>query len=106
MNGEHVVAIGERLHRVGTVRFGGLRQKQVSSFRYADDWIGNPAAFALAPSLPLSDQWFHFASPRRRRRHQHSGCLLGLRARRLGKVDYRARVGNSSARDGLRAGGR
>ena len=62
MNGEHVVAIGERLHRVGTVRFGGLRQKQVSSFRYADDWIRNPAAFALAPSLPLSDQWFHFAS--------------------------------------------
>ena len=62
MNGEYVVAIGEQFHRVGRVRFGGLRQKRISSFRYADDWIGNPSAFALAPSLPLGDQWFHFAS--------------------------------------------
>ena len=61
MNGEYVVAIGEQLRRVGTARFGGLRQKQISSFRYADDWIGNPSAFALAPSLPLSDQWFYFS---------------------------------------------
>ena len=62
MNGEHVVAIGERLQRVGTVRFGGVRQKQISLFRYAEEWIENPSAFALAPSLPLSGQWFHFAS--------------------------------------------
>ncbi len=62
MNRECVVAIGEQLRLVGTVRFGGLRQKQISSFRYADEWIGNPLAFALAPSLPLGDQWFHFAS--------------------------------------------
>ena len=62
MNGEYVVAIGERLQRVGTVRFGGLRQRQISVFRYADEWIENPSAFALAPSLPLTDQRFHFAS--------------------------------------------
>ena len=62
MNGEYVVAIGERLQRVGTVRFGGIRERQISFFRYADEWIENPSAFALAPSLPLSDQRFHFAS--------------------------------------------
>ena len=62
MNGECVVAIGERLQRAGTLRFGAVRQKQVSLFRYAEDWLENPAAFALAPSLPLSDQRFHFAS--------------------------------------------
>ena len=62
MNGEYVVAIGESLQRVGTVRFGGLRQRQISVFRYADEWIENPSAFALAPSLPLTDQRFHFAS--------------------------------------------
>ena len=54
MNGEYVVAVGERLQRVGTVRFGGVRERQISFFRYADDWIENPSAFALAPSLPLS----------------------------------------------------
>ena len=62
MNGDHVVAIGERLQRVGTVRFGGVRERQISFFRYADEWIESPSAFALAPSLPLSDQRFHFAS--------------------------------------------
>ena len=62
MNGEYGVAIGERLRRVGTVRFGGVRERQISFFRYADEWIENPSAFALAPSLPLSDQRFHFAS--------------------------------------------
>ena len=61
MNGAYVVAIGERLQRVGTVRFGGVRRKQISIFRYADEWIENPSAFALAPSLPLGDQRFHFA---------------------------------------------
>ena len=62
MNGEYGVAIGERLRRVGTVRFGGVSERQISFFRYADEWIENPSAFALAPSLPLSDQRFHFAS--------------------------------------------
>ena len=62
MNGEYGVAIGERLQRVGTVRCGGVRQKQVSFFRYADEWLDSPGAFALAPSLPLTDQRFYFAS--------------------------------------------
>ena len=62
MNGEYVVAIGERLQRVGTVRFGGVRERQISFFRYADEWLEDPSAFALAPSLPLGDQRFHFAS--------------------------------------------
>ena len=62
MNGEYGVAIGERLRRVGTVRFGGVSERQISFFRYADEWIENPSAFALAPSLPLSDQRSHFAS--------------------------------------------
>ncbi len=61
MNGEYVVAIGEGLGRVGTVQFGGVRQKQISFFRYADEWIESPSAFALAPSLPLGDQRFFFA---------------------------------------------
>ena len=59
---EHVVAIGGQCAPVGIIRFGVVRDKQVSSFRYADDWLQSPEAFAIAPSLPLGDQWFHFSS--------------------------------------------
>ena len=61
MTREHVVAIGERLVEVGTLRSALVRNKEVSYFRYADRWLQDPEAFALEPSLPLSDQWFHFA---------------------------------------------
>ena len=61
MTQEVVVAIGEGLVEVGTVRFGVVRQKEVSYFRYAERWLDDDKAFALEPALPLMDQWFHFA---------------------------------------------
>ena len=59
---ENIVAIGEQKKPVGIIRFGIIRNKQVSSFRYLDEWLRDPEAFAIAPSLPLHDQWTHFAS--------------------------------------------
>ena len=59
---ENIVAIGEQKKPVGIIRFGIIRNKQASSFRYLDEWLQDPAAFAIAPSLPLHDQWTRFAS--------------------------------------------
>lgn len=59
---ENIVAIGEQKKPVGIIRFGIIRNKQVSSFRYLDEWLRDPEAFAIAPSLPLHNQWTHFAS--------------------------------------------
>lgn len=59
---ENVVAIGEQKKPVGIIRFGIIRNKQASSFRYLNEWLEDPAAFAIAPPLPLHDQWTHFAS--------------------------------------------
>ena len=54
--------MGEALKPVGVIRTGTIRQKQASSFRYLSDWIEGPDGFAIAPSLPLHDQWTHHAS--------------------------------------------
>ena len=71
---ENVVAIGEQKNPVGIIRFAAVRQKQVSSFRYLEDWLQDPRAFAIAPSLPLQDQWFHFSS----HVDDASACLPGV----------------------------
>ncbi len=59
---ENIVAIGEQKNPVGIIRFATIRNKQVSSFRYLDEWLQDPESFAIAPSLPRHDQWTHFAS--------------------------------------------
>ena len=59
---ENIVAIGEQKIPLGIIRFGTIRNRQVSSFRYRDEWLQDPEAFAIAPSLPLHDQWTHFTS--------------------------------------------
>lgn len=59
---ENIVAIGEQKIPVGIIRFGNIRNKEVSYFRYLDDWLQDPETFAIAPSLPLHDQWNYFTS--------------------------------------------
>ena len=52
------VALGESLLPVGTLHFEARRDKQISTFRYADAWLEADHAFALAPTLPLGPQPF------------------------------------------------
>ena len=59
---EYHVAIGAELKPVGTIRFGRARGKQASQFRYLPEWLQDPEALALAPSLPLHEHWTHCAS--------------------------------------------
>lgn len=59
---ENIVAIGEQKTPVGIIRFGNVRNKEVSYFRYLDEWLQDPEGFAIAPSLPLDDQWNYFTS--------------------------------------------
>ncbi len=71
---ENVVAIGEQKKPVGIIRFGMIRNKQVSSFRYLEEWLQDPEAFSIAPSLPLHEQWVHFSS----HVDDASACLPGV----------------------------
>ena len=62
------VLLGEPPVEVGELRSTLVRSKETAHFRYADSWLNNPSAFALSPSLPLSDQWRYFSeSPDNRR---------------------------------------
>ena len=49
------VVIGEKCVSVGILHFEVDGRKQVSSFRYADEWLERPDSFALAPLLPLNN---------------------------------------------------
>lgn len=71
---EVIVAIGDQKMPVGIIRFATIRNKQLSSFRYLDEWLQDPASFALAPSLPRHDQWTHFAS----HADDAGACLPGI----------------------------
>ena len=49
----HIDHAGET-HLVGRCRYIAKRRGQSSLFEYADEWLDNPAAFALDPAnLPL-----------------------------------------------------
>ena len=48
--------IGDRLFPVGTLDFEVRPEKQLSAFRYSDEWLELDDAFALSPTLPLSRQ--------------------------------------------------
>ena len=70
---EHIVAMGDQLRNVGLLRFGRVRNKLVSSFRYFPEWLEDAGAFPLAPSLPLGEQPQHFSSEPDRK----EACLPG-----------------------------
>ena len=57
------VAIGEMLAPVGVIEFEIRSNKQMSLFRYADEWLDNPLSFSIAPSLPLAARVFHKSAP-------------------------------------------
>ena len=58
------VAIGAGLYRVGELIFETDGRRQMSAFKYFDEWLDRPGAFALAPSMPLSEQPFHCSGAR------------------------------------------
>ena len=57
------VAIGQALNAVGTLDFEARPDKQLSAFHYADEWLDNPHAFPVAPSLPLAARSFYASAP-------------------------------------------
>ena len=58
---------------IGILRFGRVRGKQVSTFRYLPEWLERREAFAIAPTLPLGTQSQHFSS----RPDDATACLPG-----------------------------
>ena len=49
------VFLGQSMLPVGELRFENDGARQFSSFRYAQSWLEQPGAFALAPDLPLEE---------------------------------------------------
>ncbi len=49
------VAIGAGLYGVGELIFETDGRRQTSRFTYSEEWLNRPGAFALAPSMPLSE---------------------------------------------------
>ena len=66
-------ALGERLRPVGELVFETDGRRETSMFRYSGEWIADPAAFALAPGMPLYGSPFHAAASGSDRR----SALLG-----------------------------
>ena len=58
---------------IGILRFGRVRGKQVSTFRYLPEWLERREAFPIAPTLPLGTQSQHFSS----RPDDATACLPG-----------------------------
>ena len=53
------VAHGEDLEPVGEILFESDGRREMSRFRYATSWLENPARFAIAPALALSETPHH-----------------------------------------------
>ena len=53
------VAIGTALYGVGELNFETDGRREMSVFKYSDEWLAKPGSFALAPSMPLSEQPFY-----------------------------------------------
>lgn len=58
------VAIGAAMYDVGELIFETDGRRQASAFKYFDEWLDRPGAFALAPSMPLSEQPFYSSGNR------------------------------------------
>ena len=71
---EHVVAIGDECKSVGILQFAKIRNKQISSFRYLPEWLEDPAAFPIAPTLPLDEQTRYYSS----QTNNTAACLPGV----------------------------
>lgn len=56
----YTVCIGNGGIEVGTLRFEAQGNREFSSFEYADTWMANARAFAIAPSMPLGSGPFFF----------------------------------------------
>lgn len=54
------VCIGESGIHVGAVIFEAQGNREFSSFQYAGSWLEHPAAFPIAPSLPLGSNTLFF----------------------------------------------
>jgi len=89
---EAIVAMGEGKRVVGRLRFESDGRRQHSQFEYADEWLGAPDRFALAPGLPLREGG-HFFSGKDDKRSALPGCFAdaapdswgrGLMAKALG----------------------
>ena len=59
------VVLGVAKHHVGELIFEEKSNRQSSAFRYVDDWLENPVAFAIAPSMGLTDEWYYFSGSER-----------------------------------------
>lgn len=55
--------MGTGLDPVGVLDFEVRPDKQHAAFRYVDDWLDNPRAFAIAPSMPLTTAAYHASAP-------------------------------------------
>jgi serine/threonine-protein kinase HipA len=53
------VRIGGGATKVGTLLFDQKGQKETSAFTYERDWLENPRAFPIAPSMPLREATFY-----------------------------------------------
>ena len=49
------VVLGQGMHPVGELQFEDDGTRQFSAFRYAQSWLEQSGAFALAPDLPLGE---------------------------------------------------
>ena len=73
--GRVTVAIGSGLHKVGELIFETDHRRQSSVFTYAKEWLTRPGAFALAPSMPLSEYPVFSSGDRSNRRSALPGAL-------------------------------
>ncbi|MCY3858521.1 MAG: type II toxin-antitoxin system HipA family toxin [Gammaproteobacteria bacterium] len=55
------VLLGNDLHLVGELIFEAVGDRQHSAFRYHEEWLENPIAFAISPAMPLRSGWDHFS---------------------------------------------
>lgn len=69
------VAIGAGLYNVGELIFETDGRRQTSAFTYSEEWLNRPGAFALAPSMPLSEYPVYSSGDRSNRRSALPGPI-------------------------------
>ena len=69
------VALGEALHPVGEIVFEADGRRETCMFRYAPEWLDDPARFAIAPTMPLAGTPFYTGASRERRRSALPGPI-------------------------------
>ena len=69
------VALGAALRDVGELTFESDGRRETSMFRYSPGWLTDPAGFAIAPGLPLSEGRFFASGSGTDRRSALSGVF-------------------------------